>query len=184
MRRYDELIDVAEFQMIEQPNDVEVRYLLAFAYNTIGQYESAVRVLISTGLPETTMTFPRSGPEWEGYFTLMNATFGLGDLEAAQGLAAWYFNDPTHHDNPDWWIETQMACCLAVLGRDAEALDKLDQTLRSPRVAPAHALEDAPCFRAFANNQRYQAVVDHFSARRAELRRRLPATLARFGVSL
>ncbi len=130
------------------------------------------------------MTFPRSGAEWEGYFTLMNATFGLGDLEAAQGLAGWYFNDPTHHENRDWWIETHLACCLAVLGRDAQALDKLEQTLRSPRVAPAYVFEDAPCFQKFAEDSRYQAVVDHFSARRAELRRRLPATLARFGVSL
>ena len=184
MRRYDELIDVAEFQMIEQPNDVQVRYLLAFAYNTIGQYGPAVRVLVSTGLPETTMTFPRSGAEWEGYFTLMNATFGLGELEAAQGMAAWYIDDPTHHDNPDWWIETHKACCLAVLGRDVQALDKLEQTLRSPRVAPAYVFEDSPCFRKFADDSRYQAVVEHFSARRAELRRRLPATLARFGVRL
>jgi len=184
MRRYDELIDAAEFQMIEQPNDVEVRYLLAFAYNTTGQYGSAVRVLVSTGLPNTTMTFPRSGAEWEGYFTLMNATFGLGDLEAAQGMAAWYIDDPTHHENADWWIETHKACCLAVLGRDAQALDKLEQTLRSPRVAPAYVFEDSPCFRKYADEPRYLAVVEYFNARRAELRARLPGTLARFGVSL
>ena len=38
MRRYDELIDAAEVRMIDEPDDVEVRYLLAFAYNTTGQY--------------------------------------------------------------------------------------------------------------------------------------------------
>jgi TolB-like protein/tetratricopeptide (TPR) repeat protein len=184
MRRYDELIDDAEILMIEEPDDVEVRYLLAFAYNPIGQYGPAVRVLVSAGLPETTMTFPRSGVEWEGYFTLMNATFGLGDLEAAQGMAGWYIDDPTHHDNPDWWIETHKACCLAVLGRDTEALDKLEQTLRSSRVAPAYVFKDSPCFQKFADDPRHQAVVEHFSARRAELRRRLPVTLAKFGVSL
>ena len=184
MRRYDELIDAAEILMIEEPNDVEVRYLLAFAYNTTGQYGSAVRVLVSTGLPDTTMTFPRSGAEWEGYFTLMNATFGLGDLKAAQGMAAWYIDDPTHHENADWWIETHKACCLAVLDRKGQALDKLEQTLRSPRLAAAYSLEDSPCFRRYADEPRYRAVVEHFRARRAELRARLPATLARFGVSL
>ncbi len=184
MRRYDELIETAEFLMIEEPDDVQVRYLLAFAYNTVGQYESAVRVLGSTGLPESVMTFPRSGAEWEGYFTLMNATFGFGEFEAAQGLASWYIDDPTHHENPDWWIETHKACCLAVLGRDAEALNKLEQTLRSPRLAPVYALEDSLCFKKYADEPRYQAVVEHFRVRRAELRARLPATLAEFGVSL
>ena len=150
MRRYDELIDAAEDRMIDEPDDVDVRYLLAFAYNTTGQFGSAVRVLMSTGLPDTAMTFPRSGAEWEGYFTLMNATFGLGDLDVAKGLAGWYIDDPTHHENPDWWIETHTACCLSVLGRDAEALDKLEQTLRSPRVAPAYVFEDSPCFQKFA----------------------------------
>ena len=184
MRRYDEVIDAAEILMIDRPDDIEVRYLLAFAYNTTGQYESAVRVLSSTGLPETTMTLPRSSAEWEGYFTLVNAIFGLGDLEAAQGLARWYVDDPTHHENVDWWIETYTACCLAILGRDAEAMDKLEQSLRSPRLAPVFALQDSPCFQKYADDPRYLAVVEHFNGRRAELRRRLPATLARFGVSL
>jgi len=184
MRRYDEVIDAAEILMIEEPGDIEVRYLLAFAYNTAGQYESAVRVLSSTGLPETTMTLPRSSSEWEGYFTLVNAIFGLGDLEAAEGLARWYVDDPTHHDNTDWWIETYTACCLAVIGRDAEAIDKLEQTLRSHRLAPEFVLKDSPCFEAYADDPRYQAVVEHFEQRRAAIRKRLPATLARFGVTL
>ena len=184
MRRYDELIDAAEFLVIENPDDIEIRYLLAFAYNTVGQYEAAVRILSSTGLPESVMIFPRTDLEWKGYFALVNATFGLGEFETAQGLAAWYFNDPTHHDNPDWWIETHLACSLAVLGRDAEALDKLEQTLRSPRLAPVYALEDSLCFKKYADEPRYRAVVEHFRERRAELRRQLPATLVEFGVSL
>ncbi len=184
MRRYDELIDDAEFLMIEEPEDIQVRYLLAFAYNTAGQYGSAVRVLSSTGLPETTMTFPRSGADWDGYFTLVNATFGLGALETAQGLAQWYVDDPSHHDNPDWYVESYMACCLALLARNDEALDKLEQTKRSPRVVPEYLLEDTPCFRKYADEPRYRALVEHFNARRAELRKRLPATLAEFGVSL
>ncbi|MBT8068268.1 MAG: tetratricopeptide repeat protein [Gammaproteobacteria bacterium] len=184
MRRYGELIDVAEFLMIDDPGDVEVRFLLAFAYNTTSQYEAAVRVLSSTGLPETLMTFPRMGVEWEGYFTLMNATFGLGAVDVSEGLASWFANATTRHDNPDWFDETYGACCLAVLGRDTEALDELEEILQSPRLVPIPVLEDSPCFQKFASNPRYQAVVEHFASRRAELRGRLPATLEKFGVSL
>jgi len=184
MRRYDELIDAAEFLMIEEPEDVQVRYLLAFAYNTIGQYGSAVRVLSSTGLPETTMTFPRSGADWDGFFTLVNATFGLGALETAQGLAQWFIDDPTHHESLDYYVESYMACNFALLSRNDEALDKLDETRRSPRLVPEYLLADTPCFRKYADEPRYRALVEHFNARRAELRKRLPETLAEFGVSL
>ena len=40
MRRYEELIPIAEDLMIEEPDNVLVRYLLAFAYNTVGNHEA------------------------------------------------------------------------------------------------------------------------------------------------
>ena len=40
------------------------------------------------------------------------------------------------------------------------------------------------CFKRYADEPVYQAVVEHFNARRAALRERLPLTLAEFGVSL
>ncbi len=184
MRRYEELIPSAELLMIDQPEDILVRYLLAFAYNTTGQYESAIRVLSSTGLPETTMTFPRSGWDWEGFFTLVNASFGLGEVETATALAEWFVDKPNHHDNIDWFVETCMSCALAVLGRDTEALDMIERSTRSPRLTPRYFLEDSLCFGELADEPRYKAVIAEFDRRRAELRLRLPDTLARFGVTL
>lgn len=184
MQRYDELIDMAELLMIEEPEDIHLRYLLAFGYNATGRYDLAVRLLRTTGLPETTMTFPRMGADWEGFFTLVNGLSGLGELDAARGLASWFVNLPEHHDNPDWFTETYMACCFAVLDRDEEALDTLELILRSPRLPPIAELEDSPCFRKLAGEPRYQAVLEHFEARRSELRERLPQTLNAFGVAL
>jgi len=45
-------------------------------------------------------------------------------------------------------------------------------------------LEDAQCFKRFADDPAYLAVVDHFDGLREMLRARLPETLAEYGVSL
>ncbi len=182
MRRYNELIPAAEDLMIEDPGNVIVRYVLAFAYHAVGNYESAIWVLSSTGLPESVMTNPRSGWDWEGFVTLVNSSLGLGEIEAAKGLASWFIDKPDHHDNVDWIVETMKSCALAVLGRESEALDMLEQVKRSPRLVPNYALDDLLCFRQLADEERYQAIADHFEARRADLRERLPATLETFSL--
>jgi tetratricopeptide (TPR) repeat protein len=105
MRRYDELIPAAEDLMIEDPGDVIVRYVLAFAYHAVGNYEGAVWVLSSTGLSESVMTNPRSGWDWEGFLTLVNSSFGMGEIEAAQGLAAWFIESPTIMTTSTGWTK-------------------------------------------------------------------------------
>ena len=184
MRRYDELINLGEELMIDEPEDVPLRYLLAFAYNAGGRYESAVWVLSTTGQPDILMKMPRMGADYEGYFTLVNAVHGAGDHDLAGDLAGWYLDQPNHHDNPDWFVEINMACMLALLGRDSEALRKLELARRSPRLPPRPVLEDVPCFERYADEPAYRATVEHFEARRAALRERLPQTLAEIGVSL
>ena len=154
MRRYDELIPVAEELMIDEPGSVIVRYLLGFAYHATGDYESAIWVLSSTGLPDTVMTNPRSGSDWEGFLTLVNASLGMGEAEISRGLASWFFDKPDHHENRDWFVKALKSCSLAVLGRYDEALDLLEQTRRSPRLIPAYFLEDSLCFRRLADEAR------------------------------
>jgi TolB-like protein/tetratricopeptide (TPR) repeat protein len=184
MRRYDELIDAAEELVIDEPDDMIVRYLLAFAYNATGQYESAVWILSTTGLPGTVMEMPRMGADWDGFFALVNASMGAGETEVAKGLAEWFVNDDTHHQNSDWYVDTHMACLLAVLGRDDEALEKLEFVRQSPRLAWAPVLKDSPCFQRFTDTPEYRLTVQHFDQRRAALRERLPSTLTGFGVKL
>ncbi|MDJ0905272.1 MAG: tetratricopeptide repeat protein [Woeseiaceae bacterium] len=184
MRRYDELIPIAEELMIDEPDNALIRYFLAYAYHVVENFEGAIWVLSSTGLPESVMTTPRISWDWEGFFTLMNSSLGMEEVETARGLAEWFYNKPDHHNNIDWVVESLMACSLSVLGRTDESLDMLELVKRSPRLMPRHALEDTLCFRRLADESRYQAIIDHFEARRAELRKRLPATLKAFDVVL
>jgi TolB-like protein/thioredoxin-like negative regulator of GroEL len=186
LRRYQKLIDVGEFRMIEEPEDVQVRYLLAFAHVAEGQFESAIHVLGSAGLLDSARTSqPRSVAEIEASFTLNNALAGLGSPEAtelARSLATW------HLEHPWWgeigWIALNRSCILALLDRDEEALQQLAAIEESPRLRSAPQLRDSWCFRRFAADPAYLEILEKQEERRAALRARLPATLAEFGVKL
>ncbi|MFC1776952.1 tetratricopeptide repeat protein [Pseudomonadota bacterium] len=184
LRRYHELIDMAEELMIDEPEDVVVRYFLAFAYNAVGQYESAIWILSSTGLPETVMEMPRMSADWDGFIALINASMGAGETEVAKGLAAWFVNDDSHHQNPDWYADTYIACAMATIEQDKEALQKLKYIRQSPRLAWPSVLKDSLCFKRFASEPIFQETLQQFDARRASLRKRLPVTLEEFGVEL
>jgi TolB-like protein/Tfp pilus assembly protein PilF len=186
MRRYEDLIDAAEFLMIEEPNDVNVRYLLAFAYQAVGQYEAAVHVLRSTGLPDSVLDdMARSVTEIDAFFTLINALAGVGQTETdetARSLAQWSQDGPWWGDES--WVGIARGCNLAVLGHSEEALQHLQRITNSAKLAREPLLHDMWCWRSFQHDPTYQAVVRDQDERRAALRERLPATLAEFGVTL
>lgn len=183
MRRYDEVIDRAELLMIEYPEDLWLRTLLAISYNAVGNYESAIHVLSSTGLPDSVLNGWRSTAEVDGFMALMNALFAAGEPDLAEELARWW-DDYGHTPGLDWWVSVPAACQLAILGRDDEVRDYLRRAQRSPRLAWDPWLRDFPCFARFADDPVYQESVRHFEERRAQLRERLPATLAELGVAM
>jgi TolB-like protein/cytochrome c-type biogenesis protein CcmH/NrfG len=186
MRRYRDLIDIAEFLMIEEPGDVDVRYLLAFAYNATGQFESAIHVLSTTGLPDLVLNdMARSVSDIEGFHTLINALAGAGQPETtglANSLALWSADGPWWGDVG--WTGLFRGCSLAILGRDEEALQRLSMIKESPRLRRAPFIQDSWCFQKYVNEPIYQDILHDQEERRTALRERLPATLAEFGVEL
>jgi tetratricopeptide (TPR) repeat protein len=186
MRRYHDLIDIAEYLMIEEPGDMDARYLLAFAYNATGQFESAIHVLSATGLPDIVLNDTvRSISDFEGFYTLVNALAGTGQLETremANSLALW------SNDKPWWgdvgWIGLFRGCGLAILGRHEEALQDLSHIKESHRLRRAPFLQNSWCFQQYADEPIYQDVLRDQEDRKAALRERLPATLVEFGVTL
>jgi len=183
MRRYEKMIDLAEFAMIDQPQNLRLLSILAIAYNALGRYESAIRILSRTGLPDSVINGGRSTEEWDGFSALMNALYGAGEIELARQLAQ-FAVDFGKWETFYWWINVPAACELAVLGRDDEARAFLELASQSVQLAWDPILKDSPCFIRFAGDSVYQATVHHFDERRAMLRERLPATLAEFGVEL
>jgi TolB-like protein/Flp pilus assembly protein TadD len=186
MRRYPELIDIAEFLMIDRPGDMEVRYLLAFAYNATGQFESAIHVLSTTGLPESAINETvRSIAELEAFMMLVDALDGAGQpetTELAHSLASWNMNDPWWGDI--YWVSIFRSCNLAILDRHEEALQDLVHVKESRRLHWGPLVHDSHCLQQYQDDPVYQEVIQFLEDRQAELRERLPATLARFGVNL
>lgn len=186
MRRYEDLIDVAEFLVIEVPEDIDVRYLLAFAYQATGQFESAIYILRSTGMMDDISGGRiRSVADIEAQFTFMNALAGLDDSdsrELAISLAEWNYSGPWWGDI--YWQSIFKSCSLAILGRDDEALQVLAYATETSRLPWDPVLRDLYCHQRYAEEPLYKSVLEHFDERRRLLRERLPATLAEFGVEL
>ncbi len=188
-RSYAQLIDKAEALIFEEPDDLQLRYLLGFAYAATGDYSAAIGVLESTGLPDSMFPAARQSEDFEALVTLISALRAVDDPQAER-LATAHLDysislggaPDRWEGNPDWWNKILNGCSLAVLGRVDEALQSLEATVNADRLPWDPLLKDLPCFGALQEESRFVAVVDHFDARRAELRERLPTTLARFGV--
>ena len=181
-RKYEELIDEAELRMIEEPQDRYLRYLLSFGYNATGQYDAAIRMLRLTGLPGTVIPEAKEPTDIEALVFLISALDAAGQTELAYEYADW-FDKRQHVENSNWWINTYRACVLAVLGRDEEALQRLDRVHESARIPWSPILHDMPCFQRYADERRYQEVLTSMESRRTQLREQLPVTLLEYNVS-
>ncbi len=183
-RRYDEMIDKAEFLMIDYPEDVQLRVYLGFAYSATGQFDAAIRIITTSGLLDTYSHTRRNTEETDGFSVLVNAAYGSGEIEEAREFAEWELATHYQSESAYWWISLGRACRHAVLENDDEVRRLLQRAQESNILAWEPMLKDQQCFKRFADDPVYLATVRHFDERRALLRARLPATLARYGVTL
>lgn len=188
LRRHEELIDIAEFLMIDEPGNAEVRYLLSFSYVATGAYESAIRILGSTGLPDSVINDQaRSVAEIEAFMTLANALVASGHpeaIEAGVALTEWNVDDEAYWWGDIGWGSLFKGCSYAILGRHEDAFQTLPLIKESPRLRRDPWLRDSWCFQQYLQEPVFLDVLKDQEARRAALRKRLPATLAEIGVIL
>ena len=183
LRRYKELIDVGEYLLIDEPNDLELQILLSFAYTAEGKPELAIRLLTLAGAASRGMGETRHPMDVEALTYLTDALSAAGEVDLAYEMATRWANRP-HVDNDHWWVNIHVACPLAILGRDDEALARLARAGRSVRLPWEALIRDLHCFQRYKDRPEYQQILNSVSARRTEQRQRLPATLQAFGVSL
>jgi serine/threonine protein kinase/tetratricopeptide (TPR) repeat protein len=185
--RYEELVDLAQTEVIEHPDDVETKYYLAFAYNATGDFASAEYLLERSGMPPTLdpLGVPLVPQAVASYVDARQSLRGGDPLatEIASYEVDHYSKDREHGLQKSWWVNTWLACALAQLGRHDEALDALEIAVNAQGLVWSSVLKDSPCFKRLADEPRYKAAIDHLEDRKGQLRERLPATLSEQGVA-
>lgn len=181
MRRYDEFIDEAELLMIDEPDDVHLRHLLAFAYNVTGRSGEAVRIFGELNMLEPAPI--RQVVDSESQVVAADALAATGNFDAASEMANDWL-DNLHVDGNDWWKHLYSACALATIEKHDEALESFALIPLSHRVPWLYLARDSRCFHRFAGEERYEQVLAEIDARLAAIRARLPQTLDDFGVEL
>ncbi|MDX1480836.1 MAG: tetratricopeptide repeat protein [Woeseiaceae bacterium] len=183
-RSYEAFIDLVEDLVLENPNQVQLWYGLARAYAATGAYDQAVYVLERQGLPDNVLAESRRTNGTEALANYTDALKHSGQADRARELALWlqahYLSGLNNGMRNSWWSNLYLACTLSILDDDDRALETLENVTRNTGLVWYPVLRDQPCFRKFVDEPRYQAVVDWVENRKAELRERLPDTLARF----
>jgi TolB-like protein/tetratricopeptide (TPR) repeat protein len=183
-RRYDDMIQIGEELTFNPPVEIQVWYGLARAHAAVGNFDTARYLLESTSLPENAYVASRRANGMEASVTLADSLHQLGEIERARELAAWLassfssLSDTGAGDS--WWPNLYEACLLSILDEDSDALETLERVNNSIGLLWYPVLMDAPCFRKYKDNRRYQTVVRNYEERLEMLRERLPDTLAEF----
>lgn len=187
-RRWQDLIELGEALILEYPNETEIWYALAWAYNATGRFRQTIRLLEMSGLPEYALNESRRSIDVEAAMTLADAYDATDNKQEAHSLAHWYVEhlSKMKEEIPEgaWWPDIYLACALAILGRDEEALDTLDQVASAQGLAWYPLVADAHCFERFAENSRYRRVLGILDERKADLRHKIPMRLGKVGLSL
>jgi TolB-like protein/DNA-binding winged helix-turn-helix (wHTH) protein/Tfp pilus assembly protein PilF len=183
LRQYEEMIEVGEELVFDNPNQVQVWYLLARAHLALGNYERAIYYLDQQGLPEKVFVDSRRAPGIETLMTFADALNASGQVEKAHEYAKFVIKIMSGVISTGapkaWWPNLYAACGQSILGEDELALESLERLVESPGLLWYPVLVDSPCFRKFKDEKRYQAVVQSVEQRQELLRDRLPDTLQR-----
>ena len=181
------MIELGEELVLDQPNQDQLWFYLARAYNAIGNFDQAIYVLENQHLPENLYVDSRHSNAIEASVTLADALNASGQQDRAHELAKWlrsFFQAITSTGGENgWWPHLYEACLQSILGEDAKSLDVLERMVDTQGLPWYPMLKDATCFQKFAEEPRYQSVVSSMDKRMQDLRQRLPETLARFRVS-
>ena len=186
MARYPEFIEQAEDKLFEDPGDLALRYMLAFAYNTTGEHRLAIWQLDRARVRQFVNPELRQIMDLGAIYIWMDAMYATGQIEEARETVEFISNKYLSSDSTaiNWWRVFHGACLSSLRGFDERALQALEMISGSPQLPFLYLVRDARCMQKLKDNTRFAAVIDGIEARQRALRDQVPATLTRFGVEL
>ncbi len=186
-RRYDELIELGQELMIEYPDDDTMLFLLAFALNTQGRFDEALRVYEILGMPETVLSESRRPIELHHIMSLVGTLEGVGLSEQAAELSKWaldFSEQMVSGDGGSWASALSDACYWSVLDDTDAALARLETLPLLQPIIWLPFLKDLACLQNLTSEPRYQAVVRAIEERIAASRTNVHKTLQQQGFVL
>jgi serine/threonine protein kinase/tetratricopeptide (TPR) repeat protein len=183
-QEYDDLSDLAEESVLDNPNDSRAVGFLTTAYNVKGEFAASRVFLEHQGYPFPPFAGPINIEANASYMEALKA-LGANDDELVLLVEPYIeaFEQSRRNGQRSWALSAWLACAQAMLGRSDDALDSLDFVKNAKGLAWSPMIEDRFCFTPLQTEPRYKAVVEHLRERQRELRERLPATLKEYGVA-
>ena len=183
-RRYDEMIELGEDLIFEYPQQSQIWYGMARAFTGTGQYARTIEYLRRQKIPERAYSEARRANDEEALVMLADALKMVGDTDQAKQIAARFrpflVTMLSTGGEKAWWPNLYIACVDSILDDDAAALGSLERVPDTEGIPWQPLVLDTPCFRKFEEHPAYRNLVGSIEVRKAELRARLPETLASF----
>lgn len=182
-QRYDEMIELGDELIFDFPGQPQIWYGMGRAFAATGRYKQAIDYLTRQNVPARAMSENRRANDEEALVSLAGALKAVGQLEHAHELAGWfrpYLVTMLATGAEDaWWPYLYLACVDSILGDRGTALASLERMQDTHGMPWYPLLADAPCFRELAHSPTYAATLRWVEDKQADLRLRLPDTLAR-----
>jgi TolB-like protein/DNA-binding winged helix-turn-helix (wHTH) protein/tetratricopeptide (TPR) repeat protein len=182
-RRYDEMIELGDELIFDQPGQPQIWYGMGRAFAATGRYDRAIDYLLRQNVPARAMSENRRANDEEALISLAGALKASGNVERAREFAGWFRPYlitmlETGAENA-WWPHLYLACVDSILDDQTGALERLERLQHTHGMPWYPLLVDAPCFRELSESSVYQAALRSVEEKQAALRLRLPDTLAR-----
>ncbi len=169
----------------ERPGDLLLSMIIAYQLQRMGRNEEALELYQSVNMPDVAMDEAfRRGSGVGGLIDMAAAYIDTGNREEGLRLANWqqqYYEQLRRNGGSDLSDE---AAVMAVLGRKDEAFALLRTEATYKGIWWEGVLYDRPAYRNLLGDPRLQEIESISRAHWAEVRERLPKTLAQFGLTM
>ena len=107
---------------------MQLQIYMAKAYNAVGRFDDALRMIKATGVLDNFANGRRGTEGIDASMVVLNAAYGSGAVEEAREFNRLTADMHYRGDTTDWWVAVQLACMSAIMGDDDEVYRRFKET--------------------------------------------------------